>query len=67
MDNGEKEDDLSTWKMPVTPVFHKVVHIIHSGQKRILWKKEEQMCFLWRMKKPENSPFFFLRKILAER
>jgi len=63
VDNGEKSVDLSTLKKLKTLVFHKVVHIIHSRRGKTLGKKGEQMCFLWKSEKPENPPFFLLRKI----
>ena len=59
----ENSTVLSTAKSLRTQVFHKVVHIIHSFRGKRLWKKGEQMCFLWISEKPENSPFLFFRKI----
>jgi len=62
VDNGENFMDLSTRGMPITLVFHKVVHIIHNFRGKLLGEKGEQMCFLWKSEKPENQPFFILRK-----
>ena len=62
VDNGEKSVDLSTWKMLKIPVFHKVVHIVHSSRGKKLGEKGEQMCFLWKSEKPEKTPFFLFGK-----
>ena len=62
VDNGENLGGLSTCKTPRTQLFHKVVHIIHNFRGKVSGKNGEQMCFLWKSEKPENKPFYFLRK-----
>jgi len=62
VDNGEKRGVLSTWEMPKTQVFHKVIHIVHRRIQKKRGRKREQMCFLWNFEKPEKPPFFVLRK-----
>lgn len=58
----EKCGEFSTGGIHKTQVIHKVIHIIHRKRKRNLWKKQEQMCFMWISEKPEFSRIFKLRK-----